>query len=256
MDQYAQFGAFAFRTKAESSNENRRLQQQTHTAIPCFDQGVNVTPSCVHPAENDSRLPEQIRGGHYIHYRHFCAVLGCEHAPCEKISTCFTKLGELVYPFAILCKDTISRIEAIVAGEPLLAQRIYSDVRMRISSLLTRFDSDNNTKLYGTNSVNGYPIKKVLQAIAFIIANDNELNGKRPKNYLEVLKQHVQNTPNITVLFRKPDLLTPLVVVGNGRGALVGADNPRVYERLITCSPDNVFKLIVRPITEEDLRNA
>ena len=42
----------------------------------------------------------------------------------------------------------------------------------------------------------------------------------------------------------------------NGRGALIGARNPEVYKRLVTVSPDNEYKLLVRRITEEDLSNA
>ena len=52
------------------------------------------------------------------------------------------------------------------------------------------------------------------------------------------------------------DLLTPLVVVGNGRGALIGADNPDVYGKLVSRDPNNQYKLLVREITEEDLINA
>ncbi|MCL2082426.1 MAG: hypothetical protein FWH04_04210 [Oscillospiraceae bacterium] len=256
LDQYARFGAFAFRTKAESSNENRELQQQTHVAQPCPEQRMNVTPSCVHPDENNMLLPEQIRGGHYIHYRHFCAVLGCEHAPFDKVSSQFSRLGELVIPFVIQCKDTISRINTIIANDPLLAQRNYTDVSVSVSSLLTQFQSDSNGLLYGTDSDNGYPINEILQTTAYIVADSNELFGKRPKGYIEIIKRHIQNDPNLSVLFRKPDLLTPLVIVGNERGALIGAVNPKVYEKLITRSPDNDFKLIVRPITEEDLRDA
>ena len=44
--------------------------------------------------------------------------------------------------------------------------------------------------------------------------------------------------------------------MGNGRGALIGARNPNVYKRLVTISPDNEYKLLVRQITEEDLRDA
>ena len=46
------------------------------------------------------------------------------------------------------------------------------------------------------------------------------------------------------------------LIVGNGRGALIGARNPNVYKRLVTNSPDNEYKLLVRQITEEDLRDA
>ena len=256
LDQYARFGAFAFRTKAESRDENLSLQQHTNTAEPCLQQRMNVTPSCVHPAENDPLLPTEIRGGHYIHYRHFCAVLGCEHAPTDELLSHFSRLGELIIPFAILCKGEISRIDAIIAGDPLLAQREYYDINVSISWLLEQFDSDSNALLYGTGCDNGYPIKEVLQGAAYIIANDNELFGKRPKGYLEILKRHADNDPDKNVMFRKPDLLTPLVITGNGRGVLVAPTNPSVYARLVTISPDNRFKLNVRPIAEEDLRNA
>jgi len=256
LDQYAHFGAFAFRTKARSANENRSLQQQTHSELPCGKQKMAVTPSCVHPSENDALLPEQIRGGHYIHYRHFCAVLGCEYAPNDKLLNHFSRLGELVIPFPILSSDTDSRIENIIANDPLLAQRSYSNTHVRVSSLLTMFNENSDTLLYGTSSDNGYPIKKVLYATAYIIASNNELYGKRPKGYMNIIKRYAQSTPALSVFFRKPDILTPLVIIGNGRGTLVGAVNPNVYKKLITRSSDNRFKLNVRPITEEDLRNA
>ena len=61
--------------------------------------------------------------------------------------------------------------------------------------------------------------------------------------------------PDISVEIKIPDLLTPLIISGNGRGAMIGASNPKVYEHLISFDPDNKYKIIVRKITEEDLRN-
>ncbi len=256
LDQYARFGAFAFRTKAETSNENRRLQQQTHEAEQCEDRDFYVTASCVHPAENDPRLPEEIRGGHYIHFRHFCTVLGCEHAPYEKICGCFANLGEIVIPFPILCKDTNLQIEEIIREDPLLAQRSYTTRHISVASLLATYNHDVNSIIYGTTARNGYPISMVLQAVAYVIANDDELFGKRPKGYVQILERHIEADEGECVEIRIPDLLTPLVIIGNGRGALVGAQNPDVYNRLITRDPTNRYKLLVRVITEEDLRDA
>lgn len=256
LDQYAKFGAFAFRTKAESSNENRKLQQQTHTAVPCPEREVHVTPSSVHPAENDMRLPELIRGGHYIHFRHFCAVLGCDHAPYEKLCSNFSRLGELINPFPIQCKDTYARIKNIIDNDPLLAQRDYVINNVSVSQLLSQAQSSNTSRLYGTKENNGYPILEVLQAVAYIIANKDELFGKRPKGYVEIIERHIATNPSLSVEVWKPDLLTPLVIVGNGRGVLIGADNPDVYNQLISHSPDNEYKICVRPITAEDLHDA
>ena len=88
------------------------------------------------------------------------------------------------------------------------------------------------------------------------VYNENELFGKRPKNYVSIIETHISINPRETVEVRRPDLLTPLVIMGNGRGCLVGAKNPDVYSRLVTRDPSNEYKLLVRQITEEDLRNA
>lgn len=256
LDQYARFGAFAFRTKAETSNENRQLQQQTHTAERCEERDFHVTPSTVHPAENDPRLPENIRGGHYIHFRHFCTVMGCEHAPYDKVCSCFNNLGELVNPFPILCKDTNTRIETIIQDDPLMANREYTIENINIASLYDIYKNDTNSLLYGVSDDSGYPITEVLQAVAYVIANENELFGKRPKGYANVIENHIASNPEETVEIRKPDLLTPLAIFGNGKGSLVGAQNPAVYSQLISRDQDNNYKLLVRQITEEDLRNA
>ncbi len=255
LDQYARFGAFAFRTKAESSKENLSFQRQTHIAGKCEERDIHITPSTIHPAENDHRLSENIRGGHYLHFRHFCAVLGCEHAPYAKICAQFEKLGELISPFPILCKDTLLRIEKIISDEPLMANRNYSVCHVSIQSILTK-QQKGEVRLYGTSVNNGYPINEVLKAISYIIAERKELFGKRPKRYTEIIERNISINPNISVEIHRPDLLTPLVIIGNGRGALVGADNPDVYKKLVSRAADNEYKLCVRPITEDDIKNA
>lgn len=256
LDQYARFGAFAFRTKAESSNENRRLQQQTHTAEQCEEREIHVTPSAVHPGENDPRLPEQIRGGHYIHFRHFCAVLGCEHAPYGKIDACLNNLGDIVSPFPILCKDSFFEIENKIQSDELMSSRNYRVSNINVSFFKRAYDDDRTALLFGNTGRNGYPIAEVLQAVAYVIADETELFGKRPKGYYQIIERHLDANSSITVEVRIPDKLTPLVIAGNGRASLIGAKNPDVYNRLISRDPVNEYKVIVRPISEEDLRNA
>lgn len=255
LDQYARFGAFAFRTKAETSNENRKLQRETHTAERCETRDIHVTPSTVHPAENDSRLPEVIRGGHYIHFRHFCTVLGCEHAPYCTIKAQFAHIGDLINPFPILHKDSYPQIEHIIQSDPLLAGRTYNKMNVSVRNLVERYEENKSALLYGTAANNGYPIAEVLQALAYVIANDDELSGKRPKGYFQIIERHLNENESLSVEMWQPDLLTPLVIVGHGRGALIGPRNPSVYKRLVTVAPDNEYKLLVRQITEEDLRD-
>jgi len=257
LDQYAQFGAFAFKTKAESSSENRQRQQQKNNAVPCPELNVSASASCVHPAEHDKKLPSCIRGGHYLHNRHVCAVLGCENAPYGAIKELFADVGELVNPFPILCKDKIENIEDIISSDPLLANRNYQTSNVSVKFLYNEFQASNNALLYGDTLNTGYPINQIIQGIAFIIADDNEIGVTRIKGkYTDLIERHLASDPNLSVELRKPDLLTPLVIIGNGRGALVGARNPKVYKDLVSVSTDNEYKLCVRPVTEGDLQNA
>ncbi|MEA4986570.1 MAG: hypothetical protein VB095_00705 [Anaerovorax sp.] len=256
LDQYAKFGAFAFRTKAESSQANRSLQQEEHDAIPCPERELSVKTSCVHLAENDKCLPECIRGGHYLHNRHVCAVLGCEHAPYDKVSELFTRTGNLVNPFPILYKDELSFVEDRINKTDIFKNRTYTDTQYSVADLINKFEENNRQLLFGNKQDIGYPISEIMQAVAYIIADENELNGKRPKgNFLTLIRQHLNTTPNLFVEFRIPELLTPIVICGNNRGALVGAINPDVYQKLVQFDKDNKYKFSLRPITEEDLQN-
>jgi hypothetical protein len=236
LDQYAKFGALAFKTKAEASKENLKLQHQTNVAKPCPEQRVNVKPKCVHHAENDTFLPDPIRGGHYIHYRHFCAVLGCEHAPYSKVSDQFTRLGELVIPFPVIHRNALPLIENRLADDPLLANRSYDVLTVSVKSLCQQFKGKKKQLLYGQDDNCGYPLATILQAVAFVIADDKELIKNKSNikgNYMDLIKHHLAVDDKLTVEMRKPDLLTPLVVVGNERGVLVGAVNPNVYKKLV-----------------------
>lgn len=257
VDQFDEFGAVAFRTKAKSLKENRKMQQGTHDATPCPERVVRASKSCVHPAENDSRLPEIIRGGHYLHNRHVCAVLGCEHAPYRAVKSLFSNIGSLIMPFPILCKDSITNIETIIATDNLLSRRNYTINNFRVKFFYEKFVSDCNSLLFGNNIDTGYSIAEIMKGIAYIIADNQELNGKRPKgNYKQFIENHLRTNPNLSIEVRIPDLLTPLVIIGNERGVLVGANNPKVYKQLVSISPENDYKLCIRPIEEKDLKYA
>ncbi len=256
IDQYEKFGAVAFKTKAKSLKENRDLQQYVHTVVPCPEREIKAAKSCVHPGEDDKRLPECIRGGHYLHNRHVCAVLGCEHAPYKAVKELFHDAGKLISPFPILCKDTSEAIEDIIAKDKLLSDRVYDNRRYSVRFLYDLYRSDHSALIFGNGKDAGYHISEIIQGVAFIIADVNDLNGKRVRGkYIELIEKYLLSDSDLSVEIRIPDLLTPLVITGNGRGALIGAENPHVYKSLISVASDNEYKLNVRPITEKDLSN-
>ncbi len=255
LDQYASFGAFAFRTKAESLKENRQLQNETHVANKCEEREIHATPSTVHPAENDGRLPDAIRGGHYVHFCHFCSVLGCEHAPNDKVQQLLADVGELINPFPILCKDIESGIRERIQSDSLLSSRKYTTIKIRVASLMNEYKTDRKALLYGNGANSGYPIAEVLKGIAYVIAAPNELRGKRTKAYKELIEKRINEDADFCVEIGIPDMLTPLTIFANGRGVLVGAKNPDVYANLVSRDANNSYKIFVRKITEEDLKN-
>ena len=257
LEQFVDFDGFGFRSRAKSAQENVKKQRQRHQAISCPDCKISVSPGSVHPAEHDEILPESVRGGHYLHNRHVCAVLGCENAPISKIRDYLEKSGKYINPFPILFKDNKIKIENIIANDPLMAKREYSFNEVLITELFNKFKNNRHKLLYSTSERVGYPINEVMQAIAYLIADKNELNGNRVlKSYESVIQKHIKGDNNLKISIYRPDLLTPLALFKNDRGALIGAHNPKIYAKLFSFSGEKQLKLHVRPITEDDLRNA
>ena len=256
MDQYAEFGAFAFSAKAESLHENLQVQKLQNVAVPCQKRELKVNPACVHPAENDPRLPPSIRGAHFLHNRHVCAVLNCENAPYDAIEKLLPNTGDLINPFTILSKDSLLNIEKNINADPLLSSRNYVTSQIRVKEFYEQYRKDQIALMYGNGKDSGYPLAEIMQGIAFLVANKSELRGKRPKgSYLKLVERHLLDEPRLSVEMRKPDLLTPLILISNGRGVMIGARNPRVYAKLVTIAPENKYKVSVRSITEKDLRD-
>jgi hypothetical protein len=256
LDQYHKFGAFAFSSKAKSSSQNRELENAPSSALPCEEKPIHATPSCVHLDENNSLLPDSIRGGHYIHNRHVCAVLKCEHAPYSKIAALLSNAEDYVNPFPILVKGSIENIKSIIDRDPLTKNRVYTDFLMEIDALYQTYLLKSNTKMFGKADVAGYPLNQIIHAVTYLIAaSTGELNGSRPRGNLKTiilnyLKQHQKAEVKISL----PDILTPLVITMGENATLVGASNPQVYKKLITTHPENPYKLYVRKIEEADLK--
>lgn len=254
LDQYAKFGSFAFKTKAESSKENLKSQKATHIAQICEDRDFHVTPSTVHPAEHNSSLPPVIRDGHYIHFRHFCAVLGCPHAPYQCLTEKFKNIGDFINPFPILHKGDLAEIEHIVDSKDIYRDRIYNNLCVSVKSMLDEYNKNQYSLMYSKSDKAGYPLTVILQGIAYVIASDIELRGSKIKGkYIELIEKHLRDNPDLTVTISIPDLLTPIIIKGIKRAALVGPQNPEVYEKLVSIDDDNDYKLIVRDIEEKDL---
>ena len=257
MDQYDQFGAFAFASKATASRQNRALESRENTAVPCSEREIK-SPSitCVHCDENSHLLPEIIRGGHYIHNKHVCAVMQCEHAPTEEISRLIAHGENYINPFPVLLKGTKEDVQSIINHHKIYANRTYRQYNYNIASLISTLREDSNGLFFKSDEETGYPCNKIILAIAFLIgAISDQLNGLRPKGQKdEIINKYLNENPQATLSCSIPDLLTPIIMTMGDYSVMIGPVNPKVYRNLISIDENNPYKMRVREITEEDLQ--
>jgi hypothetical protein len=256
LDQYSKFGAYAFTTKAESSAENLELQESIVDSEPCKRHRINATVSCVHCDENSTRLPPTIRGGHYIHHKHVCAVLGCEHTPFDEVKRILNEAEKYINPFAIIVKGEATVIKGIINRTSLFKNRKYDNKELKVKDLYRTYKSNQHTLLFGDGGATGYPLSEIIQGVAYLIAaRTGDLHGTRARGeFKEIVENALSVAPKIAFVFEIPDLLTPLVISDKTHAVLVGARNPVVYKKLIRFDATNPYKVIVRDITESDLQ--
>lgn len=257
LDQYEKFGSFAFTSKATSVIENIGLQEDENTAIPCEVRQIHVKPACVHCDEDSLLLPDNIRGGHYLHNRHVCAVMQCPHAPFEKVNEMLKTAEYYVNPFPILLKNRRVHVDKIIEKYPIYKNRHYTHHNVCIVDLYSKYCEDTNTLLYGNYSANihnGYPVNILIQAMAYVIAASNgNLNGNRPRGSKDkIIKDFISKHPNACIDLALPEILTPAIISLSEYSAMVGPHNPMLYKRLISFDSKNPYKVLVRKITEED----
>ena len=266
LDSFSTFGSLAFKSKSLSSKENREKQRDGvyNAASRCEEKPLSVPGVvAVHVDENHPGIPEDIRGGHYIHHKQICAALRCPHAPYDGLKRLLAYAEKYVSPFAILHKGDAEEVNDIIAHTPLFNERQYTDYTVYISDIIKAVEDGAQVVLfsdgilkYREDRKKGYPINVLLDGLAFIVASKTgNLNGKRPRgNRNEILMNAITEKPSFSVQVKVPDLLTPIIVTDNKVSALISPYNEAVYKKLITYDNDNPYKMMVRNICEDDLR--
>ena len=264
LDAFAEFGAMAFKSKKIASEENRKKQDKKNLAAKCEEKTLSASGiTTKHIDENCPALPDNVRGGHYLHHKHICAVLNCPHAPYNEVKRIMRDAETHICPFTVLHKDSLWNIKKIINNDPLMKKRTYREINISIGSIYNA-QQDKKTRLlfngpyyyYSSETEAGYPLNTVLDAVAFIIASKlGKLNGKRVQGSRnETIQQAYDTDPDMTIKFLVPDLLTPIVITDDNMAAMVGPMNPKVYKKLISIDSENPYKMIIRDITEADLR--
>lgn len=264
LDSFSTFGSLAFKSKTIAARENRSIQRAGayNQTEKCEDQelsGVGVV--AVHVDENHPNIPKEIRGGHYIHHKQICGALNCPHAPCNSLDRVLKHAEKHILPFTVWHKDEYELVYGLMMNDPIMKNRIYTGYDVSIVGIVRAVEDGaqvmtfKNGVGYSYTRDNGYPLNIVLEGLSYIIASKTgELNGKRPRGSREeIISKAINNNPAETVHIEAPDLLTPILITDYKVAMMVGPLNSKVYKRLISFDDNNQYKLLVRPITEEDL---
>ncbi|MGC9095059.1 MAG: hypothetical protein ACP5IM_05570, partial [Candidatus Bathyarchaeia archaeon] len=212
----------------------------------------------VHKHEFHERLIQEVRG-HFIHYTHICAAMGCPFAPKKQLKSKLRKVqqGYLFNPFVVNKFGEYHEIKKIVESEPIMAQRRYKSIKIPAKKIVAQKDS---SLIFKKTRDIGYPTGFVKDAINQIVkANlgisrrkklDNESN--RTETLKLILLKYQKILERINVLI--PDLPTPLIITDCKWAALIGPENPQAYKKLVkTVDFCNFQGIIITPIEEKHL---
>ena len=108
---FLESNSFAFKSKAHSANN--LLNSQTANEQPLCEHRELSTPSsvCIHKDILCSDLPVEVRGKIFLHYFHFCAVLGCPYAPIKEIKALVRQYRTAISVCTLLTKGTVAQNE-------------------------------------------------------------------------------------------------------------------------------------------------
>jgi hypothetical protein len=211
-----------------------------------------------HRHEFHERLIPEVRG-HFIHFTHICASIGCPYAPRNQLKNKLQMVqrGYLFNPFVVYKFGDYHEIGKIIESEPIMAQRKYKAIKVPINEIVTQRDS---SLIFRKAKNVGYRVGFVKDAINQIvkanlgITRRKKLNseGNRTGILKIILRKYRKYVEDINIFI--PELPTPIIITDYKWAALIGPENPLVYKKLVTkVDFSNFTGIIITPIEEKHL---
>lgn len=192
--------SFALQSKSVDITKIEKHQKREEQ-IPCYLRKLRKpSPVTVHSDQNSNDLPIEVRNKIFFHYHHFCAVIGCPHAPIEEI------------------KKIVSEKESFISFYPRLSKgnkdELLEQLKLIKESDFPNIDIVKNERI----------VKCILkdeklrnfagidQGIAYLFALS--LNGKRHTGKMnEILNSCLESI--IEIISIGDDFESPLVFINN-----------------------------------------
>ena len=158
--------SFALQAKSVDASKIQKQQRAEEQHACPFRKIRKPSSVSVHKDIDSDTLPKEVRNKLFFHYFHFCAVLGCKHAPYEEVKKLADNRGKYISFFPRLSKGTHEEVSVMLSD--------FNDEHFNVpelevlSSTVSRLiqESGRFMKYYG-----------VEQGIAYLFSH--ELNGKR-----------------------------------------------------------------------------
>jgi hypothetical protein len=141
-------------------------RQEVDQQIPCAARIVSPKPKSIHVDLGSRELPDEVRNKIFLHYLHYCAVLGCKHAPVRSVLSAIGNYDSFISAFPLLVKGSYDEMFSFINN---IRTEYFPDISEITFERISVREVVNN---YGEN----YP--KTESAIAYLVSNT--LMGKRP----------------------------------------------------------------------------
>ena len=251
---------FGFNSKTESAEENIKSLADEEIISPSlcpnkFEEQFRVKQKTVHLYEKSEKLPENIRGSHYIHMGHICCALDCPYAPKDIIRRKIQSedIGHIFSYFPINLNGTESQVNKYINGS-ILKDETYIEKDYKFITLKGLFE--NEEYLHFDENNTNYSLKKVIKGLIFLIQrkykiltnSQTRLKGKIPDFLIDSSKYYEE-----IITIRIPTHRTPIIFVLDNNAALVGPYLKQLYRSFIEFDPQS-FHLNYRELTLENFR--
>ncbi len=103
--------SFALQAKAIDIKKLEKLQEKD-AQEPCSKRKIRKpSPVCIHSDIDSSDLPKEVRNKLFLHYFHFCGILGCKHAPIKELTKILDNYPDYVFVLPRTEKGNIEKIK-------------------------------------------------------------------------------------------------------------------------------------------------